>query len=229
MASRASTDERASPTDIIVGVDHGDSWQFDRLDLDAYLARLGLTRRPPSRDFLDALHEAHARTFTFDNIDVLLGAAAARLLADPGFGMSLQRPIPLADGAAGDHGGWPYRVREVPEGSGPCLGAAAVARRRMGADAHHDEPTEHRELRNGELDAQLDELAVPFDRAGTGRPATGRRQAAPGQRRTLTARAITRAAVTSDTADSSIIASFVHRVIGIVSVGLNAVAFVNDT
>ena len=29
--------------------------------------------RPPSREALDELHEAHVRTFTFDNIDVLLG------------------------------------------------------------------------------------------------------------------------------------------------------------
>ena len=47
--------------------------------------------------------------------------------------------------------------------------------------------------------------------------------------RMFTARAITSAAVTRDTAACSIIASFTHRDIGMVSVGLNAVAFVNDT
>ncbi len=31
---------------------------------------------------------------------------AERLLADPGFGMSVLRPIPLADGAEDDYGGW---------------------------------------------------------------------------------------------------------------------------
>lgn len=49
-----------------------DPWQIDRLDLDGYLARVGLPARPPDRKALDELHEAHVRTFTFDNIDVLL-------------------------------------------------------------------------------------------------------------------------------------------------------------
>ncbi len=49
-----------------------DPWQVDRLDLDGYLARVGRPAEPPSRAALDALHEAHVRTFTFDNIDVLL-------------------------------------------------------------------------------------------------------------------------------------------------------------
>lgn len=35
-----------------------------------------------------------------------------RLLCDPGFGMSLLRPISLADGAEDDHLGWRYRVRQ---------------------------------------------------------------------------------------------------------------------
>ena len=48
------------------------AWQIERLDLDAYLARIGLSARPPSRSALDRLLEAHVRTFTFDNIDVLL-------------------------------------------------------------------------------------------------------------------------------------------------------------
>ncbi len=157
-------------------------WHIERLDLDAYLARIGVPAAPPSREALDALHEAHVRAFTFDNIDVLLDqhpgvsleavqekfvdrgrggycfehtvlfAAALerlgydverrlgrvgdpavaprthcvvivtldgeRLLADPGFGMSVLRPIPLADGAESDHGGWRYRLREVPVGTG---------------------------------------------------------------------------------------------------------------
>ena len=49
-----------------------DLWQLDRLDLAGYLARIGQQALPPSRAALDALHEAHVRTFTFDNIDVLL-------------------------------------------------------------------------------------------------------------------------------------------------------------
>jgi N-hydroxyarylamine O-acetyltransferase len=160
-----------------------DPWETDRLDLGGYLARVGVAPRDPSRELLDELHEAHVRTFTFDNIDVLLDqhpgvgldavqgkfvgrgrggycfehatiVAAAlqrlgydvrrhlgrvgdpdagtqqgrthmvvevvldgqRLLCDPGFGMSLLRPIVLADGAEDDHGGWRYRVRRTPSG-----------------------------------------------------------------------------------------------------------------
>ncbi|TDE13538.1 arylamine N-acetyltransferase family protein [Jiangella asiatica] len=154
-----------------------DQWYVDRLDLAGYLKRVGAAVREPSRAALDELHEAHVRTFTFDNIDVLLqqhpGAgldaiqgkfvgrgrggycfehatifAAAlerlgydvrrhlgrvgdpadgsqqgrthmvvevvldgqRLLCDTGFGMSVLRPIPLADGAEDDHRGWRYRI-----------------------------------------------------------------------------------------------------------------------
>ena len=50
-----------------------DPWKSDLLDLDAYLARLGVAAREPGRDALDELHEAHVRAFTFDNLDVLLG------------------------------------------------------------------------------------------------------------------------------------------------------------
>ncbi|MGZ5398871.1 MAG: arylamine N-acetyltransferase family protein [Nocardioides sp.] len=161
-----------------------DQWQIDRLDLDGYLARLGVTARVPSPEALAELHEAHVRTYTFDNIDVLLGqppgvsldeiqqkfvvrgrggycfehstiVAAAlerlgyqvrrhlgrvgdpdagtqqgrthmvvevvlegqRLLCDPGFGMSLLRPISLADGAEDDYlPGWRHRVRRTDRG-----------------------------------------------------------------------------------------------------------------
>ncbi|MEZ0579598.1 arylamine N-acetyltransferase [Nocardioides sp. MH1] len=253
-------------------------WQIDELDLDGYLARLGVAAEPPGRAGLDALHEAHVRTFTFDNIDVLLDAhpgvtlavlnekfvgrgrggycfehstvfAAAlerlgyevrrhlgrvgdpatgsvqgrthmtvevlldgeRLLCDPGFGMSLLRPVPLVDGAESDQRGWPYRVRldeeggwqllrlrdgdwevthttdELPvrpvdvvighhytstfpashfrstlmitrheEGRHVTVTATHVTVRRPGA------PTEHRDLRPGELRVWLAALAVPL-------------------------------------------------------------------
>jgi len=164
---------------ISITPDHSttDPWRVDRLDLPAYLGRIGIAARSPSRAALDELHEAHVRAFTFDNIDVLLDqhpgvdldavqakfvgrgrggycfehstlfAAVLqrlgytverrlgrvgdppttarthcvvvvtldgeRLLADPGFGLSLLRPIPLVDGAQDDHGGWAYRVRGV--------------------------------------------------------------------------------------------------------------------
>jgi N-hydroxyarylamine O-acetyltransferase len=48
------------------------AWQIERLDVDAYLARIDVPVHPPSRLALDRLLEAHVRTFTFDNIDVLL-------------------------------------------------------------------------------------------------------------------------------------------------------------
>lgn len=47
-------------------------WHIEALDLPAYLARVGVEARQPSRSALDELLEAHMRTFTFDNIDVLL-------------------------------------------------------------------------------------------------------------------------------------------------------------
>jgi N-hydroxyarylamine O-acetyltransferase len=49
------------------------TWGVERLDLDAYLARIHQPAQPVSRSALDQLLEAHVRTFTFDNIDVLLG------------------------------------------------------------------------------------------------------------------------------------------------------------
>jgi N-hydroxyarylamine O-acetyltransferase len=155
-----------------------DPWQVDGLDLVGYLKRLGTPAREPSRMALAELHEAHVRTFTFDNIDVLLtqhrgislddiqekfvgrgrggycfehatilaaalerlgyqvrrrlgrvgdpdvGAQGGRshmvvgvvldgerMLCDPGFGMSLLRPIPMVDGAEDDYlPGWRYRM-----------------------------------------------------------------------------------------------------------------------
>jgi N-hydroxyarylamine O-acetyltransferase len=42
------------------------------VDLDGYLSRVGVQVRTPDLVGLQDLHEAHVRTFTFDNIDVLL-------------------------------------------------------------------------------------------------------------------------------------------------------------
>jgi arylamine N-acetyltransferase len=163
----------------LTGAMSTDDWQIDRLDLAGYLNRLRVPAREPGRRALDELHEAHVRTFTFDNIDVLLGQHAGvslddvqekfvgrgrggycfehctifaaalerlgyqvrrhlgrvgdpdagaqqarthmvvevvlegeRLLCDPGFGMSLLRPIPMTDGAEDDFlPGWRYRLR----------------------------------------------------------------------------------------------------------------------
>ncbi|KGN30282.1 arylamine N-acetyltransferase [Knoellia sinensis KCTC 19936] len=49
-----------------------DPWTVDRLDLDAYLVRTGVTAEPPSLAALERLQTAHAETFPFDNLDVLL-------------------------------------------------------------------------------------------------------------------------------------------------------------
>lgn len=160
-------------------------WQVERLDLEGYLQRLAVPTRQPGRKALAELLEAHVRTFTFDNIDVLLGqhrgvdldtiqrkfvtrgrggycfehstlVAAAlerlgyqvrrhlgrvgdpaagnqqgrthmvvevllddqRLLCDPGFGMSLLRPITMSDGAEDDYPpGWRYQLRRTPTGA----------------------------------------------------------------------------------------------------------------
>lgn len=45
----------------------------EAVDLPAYLDRIGVRRRPPSLEGLGELQTAHARTFAFDNVDVLLG------------------------------------------------------------------------------------------------------------------------------------------------------------
>ncbi len=173
----------------LTGAMSSDPWQIDRLDLDGYLARLGIAAREPGPEALAELHEAHVRTYTFDNIDVLLGrhpgvsldelqqkfvvrgrggycfehstilAAALerlgyevrrhlgrvgdpdagaqqgrthmvvevvldgqRLLCDPGFGMSLLRPIPMVDGAEDDYlPGWRHRLRRTDAGDWALL------------------------------------------------------------------------------------------------------------
>lgn len=173
----------------LTGVMAADEWQIDRLDLEGYLSALGVTARAPGAVALAELHEAHVRTFTFDNIDVLLeqhpgveldtvqekflgrgrggycfehttlfAAALERLgyevrrglgrvrdqrtgmlqgrthmvaevtlgdgrwLCDPGFGMSLLRPIRMQDGAQDDHlPGWKHRLRLTATGEWELL------------------------------------------------------------------------------------------------------------
>ncbi len=48
---------------------------------------------------------------------VLVRVDGRRYLTDPGFGMSLLRPIELLDGAEVDDGGWRYRVHRRGEGA----------------------------------------------------------------------------------------------------------------
>ena len=256
-----------------------DPWMTAALDLDAYLARVGVSAQEPGRAALDELHEAHVRAFTFDNIDVLLGShpgvgldavqakfvgrgrggycfehatlfAAVlerlgyqvrrrlgrvgppttsprthcvvevtldgqRLLADPGFGLSLLRPIPWDDGSEDDQRGWRYRLIRTDS---PVVGPGWELQRwrndawelmhttdelpvqpvdvvmghhftstfptthfrhglmltRHGTDRHTaltertvtvrrpGEPTEHRDLADGELQELLRDLDVPL-------------------------------------------------------------------
>ena len=187
-----------------------DPWTVERLDLDGYLARVGQPALPPSRAALDALHEAHVRAFTFDNIDVLLdghpgvsldavqakfvgrgrggycfehgtlfaavlqrlgydvarrlgrvGAARThcvvvvdldgqQLLADPGFGMSLLRPLPLVDDATDDFGGWRYRVRQLRLGDVRAWALARWREEQWEPMHTHDElPVEPVDLETG--------------------------------------------------------------------------------
>jgi N-hydroxyarylamine O-acetyltransferase len=49
-------------------------WEVERLDLDAYLGRIGLDAPPPpTAKGLRRLHRAHALAIPFENLDVLLG------------------------------------------------------------------------------------------------------------------------------------------------------------
>src|SRR5437763_7533241 len=50
-----------------------DEWGIEAVDLDAYLARLGQERRPPSEAALRDLMHAHVRAIPFENVDVVLG------------------------------------------------------------------------------------------------------------------------------------------------------------
>jgi N-hydroxyarylamine O-acetyltransferase len=157
-----------------------DDWEIDRLDLTGYLDRIRVPPREPSAAALAELHEAHVRTFPFDNIDVLLdqhpgvgleavqekfvgrgrggycfehatlfAAALERLgytvdrrlgrvgaqarthavatvwledqtiLTDPGFTLSILRPIALSDGVIDQQDGWEFRVLKTRLGPVP--------------------------------------------------------------------------------------------------------------
>lgn len=51
-----------------------DEWQTDRLDLDAYMRRIGHAGAlEPDADTLRGLHRAHAATIPFENLDIVLG------------------------------------------------------------------------------------------------------------------------------------------------------------
>ncbi|MFI9720136.1 arylamine N-acetyltransferase [Streptomyces sp. NPDC052396] len=50
------------------------TWNSDELDLDAYLARIGVDRVPgPDAGTLRVIHRAHLAVFPFENLEILLG------------------------------------------------------------------------------------------------------------------------------------------------------------
>ncbi|GAA0904345.1 arylamine N-acetyltransferase family protein [Virgisporangium aurantiacum] len=60
-----------------------DQWHTRRLDLDAYLRRVGYTGSPePDERTLEALHRAHIASIAFENLDVILGRGISVDLVD---------------------------------------------------------------------------------------------------------------------------------------------------
>lgn len=60
-----------------------DEWDSDRLDLDAYLARIGDTGDlAPTGETLRRLHRRHVAAIPFENLDILLGRGISVDLAD---------------------------------------------------------------------------------------------------------------------------------------------------
>ena len=57
------------------------------------------------------------RTVARTHAVVFVTLDGQRYLVDPGFGMSVQRPVPLVDGAEVDDNGWRYRLRRVDTGA----------------------------------------------------------------------------------------------------------------
>ncbi|GAA5167291.1 arylamine N-acetyltransferase [Pseudonocardia eucalypti] len=51
----------------------GTEWEIDQVDLDAYLARIGHHRVPPTLAALHGLTRAHTLAIPFENVDVVLG------------------------------------------------------------------------------------------------------------------------------------------------------------
>src|SRR4029453_11469883 len=100
-------------------------WQIERLDLDAYLARVEVSGEPPSRAALDRLLEAHVRRFTFDNIDVLLEQ-------HPGVGLDAVQSKFVGRG----RGGYCFEHGTLFAAALERLGSAGERRRGRGRDPH---------------------------------------------------------------------------------------------
>lgn len=65
------------------GMPETDEWDVDRLDLDAYLRRIGYAARPgPDPASLAALHRAHVAAIPFENLDITLGNGVSVDLPD---------------------------------------------------------------------------------------------------------------------------------------------------
>jgi N-hydroxyarylamine O-acetyltransferase len=57
---------------------NSDEWEIERLDLDAYLRRVGhVGDTAPTAQTLAALHRAHLAAIPFENLDVVLGRGIA--------------------------------------------------------------------------------------------------------------------------------------------------------
>jgi pre-mycofactocin synthase len=110
-------------------------------------------------------------------------------------------------------------------GPGPLHRPRPEPRRRGGAPRLHPRPGHHRPA--AALSSSPARSSGPrrVTRTGWGRP---RARRAPQDLRMLTARAMTSAPIASDTADCTSMVSLAHLASGITSVGLNAVALVND-
>ncbi|CAM5671220.1 Putative arylamine n-acetyl transferase OS=Streptomyces microflavus OX=1919 GN=Smic_36860 PE=3 SV=1 [Streptomyces microflavus] len=70
-------------TGLPVDVDHSPEWGADRLDLDAYLRRIGYEGAlDGSLKTLQQLHRAHMSTICFENIDIAVGRPVSLDMAD---------------------------------------------------------------------------------------------------------------------------------------------------
>ena len=73
----------------------------------AVLEKLGYDARRHLGRVGDVTRVARTHAVVFVTLD------GARHLVDPGFGMSVTRPVPLVDGTEVDDGGWHYRIGRV--------------------------------------------------------------------------------------------------------------------
>ncbi len=114
-----------------------DEWEIDRLDLDAYLRRIGYHRPvTPTAPTLAALHRAHIAAIPFENLDVVLGR-----------GVSVDLPSVQAKLVRQRRGGYCYEhgvlFAAVLERLGYTVDRLLA---RIGADKHRPRPRSHMTL-----------------------------------------------------------------------------------